>query len=93
MAGCYRISLRYGCRFCSIYRSFFCKASCFNNSISRRTFFLKLYAQNNFEQAFDDDDRKMKPIDWDEQTPSAEELCQPPTEDEIDERGYTDETD
>ena len=44
----------------------------------------------NFEQAFDDDDRKMKPIDWDEATPSAEELCQPPTEDEIDERGYTD---
>ena len=46
----------------------------------------------NFEQAFDDDDRKMKPIDWDEQTPSAEELCQPPTEDEIDERGYTDDS-
>ena len=46
----------------------------------------------NFEQAFDDEDRKMKPMDWDEQTPSAEELCQPPTEDEIDERGYTDET-
>lgn len=47
----------------------------------------------NFEQAFDDDDHKMKPLDWDEQTPSAEDLCQPPTEDEIDERGYTDETD
>lgn len=47
----------------------------------------------NFEQAFDDDDRKMKPMDWDEQTPSAEELCQPPTEDEIDERGYTDDAD
>ena len=45
----------------------------------------------NFEQAFDDDDRKMKPMDWDEQAPSAEELCQPPTEDEIDEKGYTDE--
>ena len=45
----------------------------------------------NFEQAFDDDDRKMKPLDWDEQTPSAEELCQPPTEDEIDEAGYTSE--
>lgn len=42
----------------------------------------------NFEQAFDDDDRKMKPKDWEELTPSAEELCQPPTEDEIDERGY-----
>ena len=47
----------------------------------------------NFEQAFDDDDRKMKPKDWEEQTPSAEELCQPPTEDEIDEAGYTDEED
>ena len=44
----------------------------------------------NFEQAFDDDDRKMKPKKWEEMTPSAEELCQPPTEDEIDERGYTD---
>lgn len=43
----------------------------------------------NFEQAFDDDDRKLKPLDWDEVTPSAEELCQPPTEDEIDEMGYS----
>lgn len=43
----------------------------------------------NFEQAFDSSERRMKPLDWDEQTPSAEELCQPPTEDEIDERGYT----
>ena len=47
----------------------------------------------NFEQAFDDDDRKVKPIEWDEQTPSAEDLCQPPTEDEIDEAGYTDSED
>lgn len=47
----------------------------------------------NFEQAFDDEDRKIKPMDWEELTPSAEELCQPPTEDEIDERGYTDESD
>ena len=47
----------------------------------------------NFEQAFDDDDRKVKPIEWDEQTPSAEDLCQPPTEDEIDEAGYTDSDD
>ena len=45
----------------------------------------------NFEQAFDDDDRKLKPLDWDEVTPSAEELCQPPTEDEIDEMGYSSE--
>ena len=47
----------------------------------------------NFEQAFDDDDRKLKPIDWDEKTPTAEELCQPPSEDEIDEMGYTGEVD
>lgn len=47
----------------------------------------------NFEQAFDDDDRKVKPIEWEEQTPSAEDLCQPPTEDEIDEAGYTDSED
>ena len=45
----------------------------------------------NFEQAFDEHDRRMKPKDWEEQTPSSEELCQPPTEDEIDERGYTSE--
>lgn len=45
----------------------------------------------NFEQAFDEHDRRMRPKDWKEQTPSAEELCQPPTEDEIDERGYTSE--
>lgn len=44
----------------------------------------------NFEQAFDDRDRKMRPMEWDEKTPSAEELCQPPTEDEIDEKGYND---
>lgn len=43
----------------------------------------------NFEQAFDDDDRKLRPKAWEEETPSAEELCQPPTEDEIDEKGYT----
>lgn len=43
----------------------------------------------NFEQAFDDDDRKKKPAKWEETTPTAEELCQPPTEDEIDEKGYS----
>lgn len=42
----------------------------------------------NFEQAFDERDRKMKPLDWEELTPTAEELCQPPTEDEIDENEY-----
>lgn len=47
----------------------------------------------NFEQAFDDDDRKLKPIPWKEKYPDAEELCQPPTEDEIDERGYTSDED
>lgn len=44
----------------------------------------------NFEQAFDDDDRKMKPMSWEEDSPKAKDLCQPPTEDEIDEKGYTD---
>lgn len=43
----------------------------------------------NFEQAFDDDDRRMKPMDWEEEAPTAEELCQPLTEDEIDSRGYS----
>lgn len=43
----------------------------------------------NFEQAFDDDDRRLKPIKWDKEFPSSESLCQPPTEDEIDARGYT----
>lgn len=47
----------------------------------------------NFEVAYDDDDRRMKPLDWDEKFPTAEELCQPPTEDEIDKAGYTDEED
>jgi hypothetical protein len=45
----------------------------------------------NFEIAFDDDDRRMKPIEWEEKTPSVEKLCQPPTDDEVDEAGYTDE--
>ena len=42
----------------------------------------------NFGVALDDDDRKIKPLDWDSETPDAEELCQPPTDDEIDEQGY-----
>ena len=45
----------------------------------------------NFEQAFDEDDKRMRPIEWDEEGITAEEYCQPPTEDEIDEAGYTDE--
>lgn len=45
----------------------------------------------NFEIAFDDDDKKLRPIEWEEVAPSAEELCQPPTEDEIDEKGYSSE--
>lgn len=44
----------------------------------------------NFETAFDDRDRKLRPIEWESETPTAEELCQPPTEDEVDEMGYTD---
>ena len=45
----------------------------------------------NFEIALDDDDRRLKPIKWEEEFPTAESLCQPPTDDEVDERGYTDE--
>lgn len=44
----------------------------------------------NFEIAFDDDDRRVKPIDYEEDYPDAEELCQPPSTDEVDERGYVD---
>lgn len=42
----------------------------------------------NFEVAFDDDDQRMKPIKYKEQYATAEELCQPPTDEEIDDRGY-----
>lgn len=42
----------------------------------------------NLEAALDDDDRKLKPVEWKEKMPTAEELCQPPTDDEIDEKGY-----
>ena len=47
----------------------------------------------NFEQAFDDDDRKLKPIEWESETPDVSELCQPPTDDEIDSMGYTSDED
>lgn len=47
----------------------------------------------NFEQAFDDDDRKIKPMEWESETPDVEELCQPPTDDEIDLNGYVSEED
>ena len=43
----------------------------------------------NFEPAFDKDDRKMKPIDWEEQYPTAEELSQPLSDDKMDALGYT----
>jgi hypothetical protein len=43
----------------------------------------------NFEPAFDKDDRKMKPIEWEEQYPTAEELSQPLSEDKMDALGYT----
>lgn len=46
-------------------------------------------ATYNFSLALDDDDRKIKPIDWESDTPDAEELCQPPTDDEIDEHEYS----
>lgn len=44
----------------------------------------------NFEPAFDDDDRKRRPIPWKEETPPVETLCQPPTDDEIDASDYSD---
>ncbi len=43
----------------------------------------------NFGPAFDKDDNPMKPIHFTEKYPSAEELCQPPTDDQIDEMGFT----
>ena len=46
-------------------------------------------ATYNFEMAFDDDDRRMRPKDWEEMLPSAEEICQPPTDDELDEMGVS----
>lgn len=46
-------------------------------------------ATYNFEQAFDDDDKKLRPITYKEKFPSTEECCQPPTDDEIDARGLT----
>lgn len=42
----------------------------------------------NFEMAFDDKDRRLRPIEWEEKLATAEECCQPPTDDEIDEAGY-----
>jgi len=43
----------------------------------------------NFEQAYDEEtDKRLKPIEWEDDFPTAESLCQPPSEDEIDEQGY-----
>ena len=47
----------------------------------------------NFEMAFDDEDRRIKPVSYTEDYPSAEELCQPPTTDEIDALGYVSDED
>lgn len=48
-------------------------------------------ATYNFEPAFDEKDRKLLPVDFDmEEIPTAEELCQPPTDDEIDEMDIDD---
>lgn len=43
----------------------------------------------NFETAFDADDRKLKPITWKSDTPPTEELCLPPTDDDVDRYGYS----
>jgi len=44
-------------------------------------------ATYNFEPAFDKDDEKMLPMKWKEKFVSAEDLCQPLTEEEIDNLG------
>ena len=46
-------------------------------------------ATYNFEQALDDDDVRMKPKRWIEKMATAEELCQPPTVEDIDKAGYS----
>lgn len=47
-------------------------------------------ATYNFEQALDEDDTRMRPKKWVEKMATAEELCQPPTVEDIDKAGYTD---
>lgn len=42
----------------------------------------------NLGIALDDDDRKIRPIEWESDTPDCSELCTPPNDDEIDENGY-----
>lgn len=42
----------------------------------------------NIGVAFDDEDRKIRPIEWEEKYPSCKEICTPPTDDEIDENDY-----
>jgi hypothetical protein len=41
-----------------------------------------------FEQARDEDDRRIPPIKWTPKLPALEELCKPPTDDELVSRGY-----
>ena len=41
----------------------------------------------NFGPAFDKDDNPMRPVKYNEEYPTAESLCQPPTDDQIDRMG------
>jgi len=47
----------------------------------------------NFEIALGDDDRRLRPKDWEETTPDLDEILVPPTNDEMEAAGYTDEDD
>lgn len=46
-------------------------------------------ASYNFEIAYDKKDRKIVPISHKEEFPTAEELCQPLTDDELDKMGFS----
>jgi len=46
-------------------------------------------ASYNFEIAYDKKDRKLTPIAYKEEHPSAEELCQPLSDDVLDKMGYS----
>lgn len=42
----------------------------------------------NFETAFDKDDKKLIPIEWEEEYPSLEELVTPKTDEKLEARGF-----
>lgn len=47
----------------------------------------------NFEIALGEDDRRLRPKDWEETTPDLDEILVPPTNDEMEAAGYMDEDD